>query len=138
MNTNISTSLGDKKLIILRGVSGCGKSTLAEFFGGVICCADDFFIKNGEYQFDPSQLHQAHEQCREKCLNAAKNGEKKIVVANTNTTEKEMKPYFDIAKEYGYMVFSLIVENRHNKRNVHHVPEEILYRQERRFEIKLR
>lgn len=35
-----------------------------------------------------------------------------IVVSNTFTQEWEMIPYFEMANKYGYMVFSIIVENR--------------------------
>jgi hypothetical protein len=49
-----------------------------------------------------------------------------------------MKDYFDMAKEYNYAVFSLVVENRHGGKNVHGVPEATLEAMEKRFDIKLR
>jgi len=61
----------------------------------------------------------------------------RIAVANTFTQEWEMKAYYDLAKEYGYTVFSLVVENRHNGVNVHNVPEEVLESMKNRFELKL-
>lgn len=64
-------------------------------------------------------------------------GASKIVVANTNTTEKEMQPYFDMAKQYGYRTFFIIVENRHGNTSVHNVPEESLQKMRDRFSIKL-
>jgi hypothetical protein len=60
------------------------------------------------------------------------------VVSNTLTTEKELKPYYELAEKYNYTVFSLIVENRHGGTNVHNVPEETLDKMEKRFSIKLR
>jgi hypothetical protein len=60
-----------------------------------------------------------------------------IVVSNTFTQEWEMKPYFDLAKTYGYQVFSLIVENRHGGLNQHGVPEDKVQIMKDRFEIKL-
>ena len=48
-----------------------------------------------------------------------------------------MKPYFDLAKTYGYQVFSLIVENRHGGLNQHGVPEDKVQIMKDRFEIKL-
>jgi hypothetical protein len=61
----------------------------------------------------------------------------KIVVSNTFTQEWEMQPYFELAKKYGYKVFSIIVENRHEGINEHGVPEEKIEQMKNRFEIKL-
>jgi hypothetical protein len=48
-----------------------------------------------------------------------------------------MRPYFELAKNYGYKVFSVIVENRHGGTNQHGVPEEVLTKMCERFEITL-
>jgi hypothetical protein len=60
-----------------------------------------------------------------------------IVVSNTFTQEWEMQPYYDLAKQYGYKVFTLIVENRHGGVNEHGVPEDKLKIMKNRFEVKL-
>jgi hypothetical protein len=60
-----------------------------------------------------------------------------IVVSNTFTQEWEMEEYFKLAKEYGYKVFTLIVENRHGGVNEHGVPAEKLEQMKDRFSIKL-
>jgi hypothetical protein len=49
-----------------------------------------------------------------------------------------MKPYYEMAEEYGYRVYSLIVENRHSGVNEHGVPDETLEKMENRFQLKLR
>ena len=64
-------------------------------------------------------------------------GASRIVVANTTTTEKEMQPYADMAKEFGYQIFYLIVENRHLGVNTHNVPDATLVKMRERFSIKL-
>jgi len=61
----------------------------------------------------------------------------RIVVSNTSTQEWEMTPYREIAEENGYLVFYLIVENRHNGDNIHGVPSEVIERMKNRFEIQL-
>ena len=61
----------------------------------------------------------------------------KIVVSNTFTQEWEMEPYFTLAKEYGYTVFTIVVENRHGGTNVHNVPEDKIEQMKNRFEVKL-
>ena len=42
-----------------------------------------------------------------------------------------------MAKEYNYRYFSVIVENRHEGKNTHGVPEETLEKRKKKFSIKL-
>jgi plasmid replication initiation protein len=60
-----------------------------------------------------------------------------IVVSNTFTQEWEMDAYYELAGKYGYRVYSIIVENRHNGVNEHGVPADKLEQMKNRFEIKL-
>jgi hypothetical protein len=60
-----------------------------------------------------------------------------IVVSNTFTQEWEMEVYFELAKNYGYTTFSIIVENRHGGVNEHGVPEDKLQAMKDRFQVKL-
>jgi predicted kinase len=136
----------NKILYIVRGVPGSGKSTFALNLVGsdfLVCEADKYFMVDGEYKFDGSKLKEAHESCRarvemymhDSTMNDQFYGE--IAVSNTFTQEWEMQPYLDLAKKYGYMVFSIIVENRHDGKNSHGVPEDRLQAMKDRFEIKL-
>lgn len=61
-----------------------------------------------------------------------------IVVSNTFTTEKELKPYIDLAKEYGYNVTTVVVENRNNTDSIHDVPQEIRQRQADRLKNSIK
>jgi predicted kinase len=126
-----------KELFLLRGVPGAGKSTLAKSLGGIHIESDMFFMDGDEYKFDPSKLKDAHAWCQNAVKVWTKNGVEKIVISNTFTQEWEMDYYFDLAKEHGYRVYSLIVENRHGNKDVHNVPEEKLVQMKQRFEIKL-
>jgi predicted kinase len=125
-----------KELFLLRGLPGSGKSTLARSLGGHHVEADQYFMDNGTYKFDASKLKDAHEWCRIRCEEFMQM-ELKIVVSNTFTQAWEMQPYYDLAKEYGYRVYSLIVENRHEGINEHGVPEEKLVQMKNRFEVQL-
>jgi hypothetical protein len=60
-----------------------------------------------------------------------------IVVSNTFTQEWEMDEYVKLAENYGYMVFTIIVENRHGGVNQHGVPVDKLEQMKNRFNIKL-
>ena len=126
-----------KELFLLRGLPGSGKSTLAKSLGGKHFEADMYFVRDGEYKFDVTKLKEAHEWCRSSVGGLMINEEPKLVVSNTFTQEWEMKPYFDLARNYGYRVHSLIVENRHGGVNEHNVPEDKLEQMKNRFEIKL-
>lgn len=125
-----------KILFLLRGCPGSGKSTLAKELAEIHLEADMYFMKDGEYKFDATQLKNAHEWCRSQCEFSMKY-EFKIAVSNTFTQEWEMKAYYDLAKKYGYTVFSIIVESRHHGKNVHNVPDETIEKMKKRFEIKL-
>lgn len=126
-----------KELFLLRGLPGSGKSTLAKALGGEQVEADQYFMVNGEYHFDPSKIKTAHEWCRNQVSDWMFLEFQRIVVSNTFTQEWEMEPYFQMAKEKGYRVYSLVVENRHGGENVHGVPSEKLQQMKSRFEFKL-
>lgn len=131
-----------KDLIILRAVPGAGKITLASLFDNpIICYADDWFFETyGEYKWSYADAGKAHAWCREKCETAMKDEHPVIVIANTNTTEKEWRPYFEMGKKFGYRIHTVIVENRHGGKNEHGVPEESLTKMEARIksDLKLR
>jgi len=134
----------NKNLYLLRGIPGAGKSTLAKQFGDSHFETDRFFMVDGEYKFDPTKLRRAHEWCQSEVELAMINNHvtggldnSDIVVSNTFTQEWEMGAYYELAKQYGYRVFSIIVENRHGGVNEHGVPEDKLQIMKDRFEVKL-
>ena len=120
-----------KTLYILRGVSGSGKTTLAEtledsLFDCVAIAADDYhYDTEGNYNFDIANLSKAHAWCKETVILEMYGETHNIVVHNTNTSEREIKPYIDMAEQYGYEVVSLVVENRHGNDSVHNVPQSV-------------
>jgi len=135
-----------KLLVLLRGLPGSGKSSFAKHMWSdfVICEADQFFYdSDGNYNFDPSKLRDAHKYCKDKVETFMSDNEKnsqfypEIVVSNTFTREWEMDEYFKLAKKYNYQVVSLIVENRHGNKNVHGVPDSKIEEMRNRFEISL-
>jgi predicted kinase len=126
-----------KELFLLRGLPGSGKSTLAKSLGGEHIEADMFFMKDGEYKFDATMLKHAHNWCHDVVEHWMENGEERIIVSNTFTTEWEMEYYFRLAQTYGYRVYSLVVENRHGGVNEHGVPSDKLEQMQNRFSIKL-
>jgi len=127
-----------KALLLFRGLPGAGKTTLAEALEiRALCSADDYFMRNGKYIWKAEKIGKAHEWCQRKCRRFMKKQIDRIVVANTFTTEREMQAYKDLARQFGYQVFSIIVENRHDGVNVHNVPAITLEKMKERFDIKL-
>lgn len=135
--------MGKKILYIVRGIPGSGKTTFAKTLGGVHFEADQYFMVDGEYKFDVAKLKEAHKWCQGQVSNAmlinytTGNLNNVIVVSNTFTQEWEMTPYIEMAKEWEYTVFTIVVENRHGGENVHGVPEDKLEIMRNRFEFKL-
>jgi predicted kinase len=136
----------NKILTLVRGLPGSGKSTFANFiwndYAG--CEADKFFYdKEGNYNFDASKLKLAHVWCVNQVRTRMEDNKNnpqyypEIVVSNTFTQEWEMEQYFKLAEEYGYMVFTIIVENRHGNKSVHDVPDATMGNMLNRFQIKL-
>ena len=126
----------EKTLIILRGVSGAGKSTVVDLLltdKTPHFEADMYHYEDGVYQWKQENQHKAHAWCQDMVRQAMAIGYDKVVVSNTSTTEKELKPYVALAEEFGYRVVSLIVENRHGNESIHSVPQETREAQERRL-----
>ena len=131
-----------KLCYILRGIPGSGKSLLATTLANnfrektIICEADDYFIKNGEYKYIAEQLSNAHKYCYDRFKLALKS-QNNIIVSNTAIREWEFEKYYDEAIKNNYIVFSIIVESRHNGQCNKNIPLEHLLRMKERFEIKL-
>lgn len=115
-----------KEVYILRAIPGAGKSTLADSLGGVICCADDYFMdQNGNYNFIQEKIGNAHGYCKYRFKEALANNAERIIVSNTNTEARDVAYYRGLALEAGYIVYVLTVENWHNGKDIHNVPDDV-------------
>jgi predicted kinase len=137
-----------KLLVLVRGMPGSGKTTLVnammdytERWGTTPMLrrtvehyeADMFFnTSSGGYNFDASKLGAAHSWCQTSTERAMRRGVKAVFVSNTFTTEKEMKPYFDLAEQYDYQL--QVIDVCGSFENTHNVPEETMNKMRERYQ----
>lgn len=123
-----------QKFYIIRGLPGSGKSTLARQLASSSKFehfeADMFFYENGVYNFDRDRLMQAHDWCQTNTDRMLGHG-MNVIVSNTFTTIKEMKPYFVMAKQYA--IVPTVIHCQSNFGSIHGVPDEIMERMRTRF-----
>lgn len=125
-------------LILIRGVPGSGKTTLAEnLMLELEHCgyqvfhieADHYFEDDeGNYRFNRDELGHAHKWCRgnaERMLRTPR----VVIVSNTFTTYKEIKPYMDMFNRT-----PIIIEATGNYESIHGVPEETMQKMRQRYE----
>ena len=135
----------EKTVYIMRGVPGCGKSTyvtqLSTSDSTCICSADNFFLFNGKYNFDPRKIGEAHQYCLSVFIDALITGISAIFVDNTNSTLWEYQNYLKLARCWGYRVRIIEIVCRNtgelqifHARNKHNVPYEACLRMWRRWE----
>lgn len=122
-------------LILVRGLPGAGKSSL---FPKTIA-ADDYFMVDGEYMFDPRQLPHAHADCQSRAEVLLRMVEQ-VVVANTFSQRWEIEPYVKIAARAGarLVVADLfdggLTDMELEARNLHGVPAQVIARMRSRWE----
>jgi predicted kinase len=132
-------------LILVRGIPGSGKSTLAKILKDALDKegmpaayhyeADMYFLdEQGNYNFDAAELGAAHGWCLHKTREGLERGGT-VIVSNTFTTRRELKPYFNLAKEFDIVPVVYLAQNQFT--NVHGVPEDKLQAMRDRFQYDI-
>tara|TARA_B100000809_G_scaffold256261_1_gene295977 strand:+ start:263 stop:760 length:498 start_codon:yes stop_codon:yes gene_type:complete len=130
-------------LYIVRGLSGSGKTTLAHTIAsairGKVFEADDFFMANGVYAFDPNSREAAHHQCKYN-VNMALVGGVSCVVSNTFSCRWEFEPYIHLAEEWNARCTVLdlfdqgLTDEELAERSCHGVPISVIQRMRKGWE----
>lgn len=124
-------------LYLIRGLPGSGKSTLAKMItvatGGYHFEADDFFTNStGHYEYDPSKIRDAHNDCQARVWNAMAHRRENIIVANTFVRRWELAIYYEKAACHGYTVQEIVCCG--SFKNIHNVPQAVIDRMQKNWE----
>ena len=127
-------------MFLLRGAPGAGKSTMADHIRGCGSCfifeTDNFFvdsINHRDYHFDPKLLGIAHSWNQGEVIRACRECPTvPVIVANTFTHNREIKPYLEIAKMFKRKVFVLTLRTEHD--SIHNVPDATVQKHRRELE----
>jgi hypothetical protein len=95
--------------------------------------ADQFFIDDasGKYVFQPTLIGQAHSWCQLQTSDSL-SYKMDVIVSNTFTTAKEIRPYLHIAKEHA-LPRPAIYLCQSSFGSVHGVPDQTLAAMKKRF-----
>ncbi len=123
------------ELVLIRGLPGSGKSTMARVLAQVgfeHYEADQYFMRDGRYEFDAAKLKDAHAWCLSQAKECMANGYP-CVIANTFTQAWEIEPYIKAARENCYQSIRILTATG-DYGSVHGVPRDVIDRMANRWE----
>jgi predicted kinase len=140
-------SIPNKMLVIVRGLPSSGKTTIAKILTanqGVAISVDEFMTTpNGEYEFSKNAFIEAQRQCKNLCQDLMQSETDLIVIHNTMAQAWEAEPYFDMAREYGYLVQVMnlydggLTDAELASRSVHSMPIHLIQKTRQRWDIDI-
>jgi len=123
---------------IVRGIPGSGKSTHAQYLSqrfhddsGIVCLeTDQLFMDSGKYCFNIDNLGINHKKMLNIVSTFISSGAD-VIISNTFTTLKELKPYLELAGRSKYTVYIHDIFTQYV--STHNVPKEVIEKMKKRF-----
>lgn len=130
-----------KDFFIIRGLPGSGKNT---FLAALVPTekhvygADDYLVnEKGEYVWSKERHLAAVKACYAAIESAMQRGEPRVFLHSVLDEKAHVEEYLALGKQYGYRIFSIIVENRHGGASVHGVGKEHMDKFRSHFNVQL-
>lgn len=133
-----------KCFYLIRGVPGSGRTSLAKSFEltykghGLttsIIEANDYFMENGVYNFNPVLLKEAHDDCIERTKQAlTDNTTDVVIVTNTFIHKWEIDPYLEMMDYIKNIVVFDVIVAKGGTGSTHDVPLKTIEKMKRNFE----
>jgi hypothetical protein len=89
-----------------------------------------FYDAEGNYNWDGMKIGEAHEWCQLETNKALEQG-KTVIVSNTFTLKRELRPYFEMIQEYGKNPTVICMQS--NWGSIHGVPDSVMLNMKKRF-----
>ena len=137
-----------RRVYIIRGLPGSGKSTIAKELAKaavadglsvVIHTTDDYHMVDGKYCYDPPKSKEYHRKNFLAFQCSCRKGIAVVVCPNTNIHKGQYGRYEECAKEHGYTVFKIVMDEfsirTAGRRTEHKMPENIIYGMKKDFEF---
>lgn len=126
------------RLFLVRGLPGSGKTALARGIARHVAEADDFFYREGKYQFSGEHLAEAHRECQKKVERILVGQGENIAVANTFTLRWELDIYYKLFRAHADIIEVTVKTQFSDQelaaRCVHGVPVETIARMRARWQ----
>lgn len=136
-----------KFCFILRGLPGTGKDEVSNYLyqghnpdSVIILSTDQFFIKDGKYQFDKTKLQEAHKATWDAFKSAISSNAQVIIINNTNVKKFHYSHYVDYAQRHGYLTSIVAIpandtsDRELASRNTHNIDQGTISKMRKEFE----
>lgn len=127
-----------KCLYIIRGPFGTGKTEFSRTLCDNVVSCWDYYAQYGENKWNEKLKPHADEYCRTRTKRLIEDGINKIVVTNSFSKNEDLDEYYEMAKQYEYKVFCMIMDNRNIEEYKRDVPKDIVEQQVMQLKNSLR
>ncbi len=122
-----------KVLYVVRGPFGTGKTEFARTITENVVSSWDYYMQYGENKWNAQLKPHADKHCINQTETLMEAGSETIAVTSSFSSNRDIDVYYNLAKEYGYKVFCLVMDNRDIEEYKKDVPQEVITDQAERL-----